>query len=92
MVLEMFPGLKLMLGVEREPSHIIAVAIATAPKPSKVTLVPSFGFPQFKKLLRNCTKHQNFFKNHAAVYDYIYYCKFFSLFFQNSARPRKAGS
>lgn len=49
MVLEMFPGLKLMLGVEREPSHIIAAAIATAPKPSKVTLVPSFGFPQFKK-------------------------------------------
>ena len=41
MVLEMFPGLKLMLGVEREPSHIIAVAIATAPKPSKVTLVPT---------------------------------------------------
>ena len=34
-----------MLGVEREPSHMAAIATAA----SKVTLVPSFGFPQFKK-------------------------------------------
>ena len=73
-----------MLGVEREPSHMAAIATAA----SKVTLVPSFGFPQFKKLVLNI---KFFLKNHAPVYDYIYYCKFFCLFFQNSARPRKAG-
>ena len=49
-----------MLGVEREPSHMAAIATAA----SKVTLVPSFGFPQFKKtryngLLKSKCIHRN---------------------------------